>query len=124
MGDFDEDDVERDDDGKFAPSGGSTGDAKEKPHPAREAGRKAGKGLLDAAERFKDKAGDAREGAVNAADALIRGDPLDAAKEAGRVAFGGEGGDGTKKHEASAREAGRRHGEAMAEENEDDEGDR
>jgi hypothetical protein len=94
-------DIERDSDGKFAGSGGGSAS---KPHPARAAGRSAGKELgkaiLAGASRFKEGVHGAGEKSTAAADALIRGDldPLDAL-EAGRLAFSGESGGGKESKE-------------------------
>lgn len=122
MADFEEDEHPRDPGGKFSGSGSS---AKGEAHPAREAGRQhgieIGKLLLEAADKFKEKMGERGEQATKLAETLIDG-PISAenAFEAGRAAFatagiGGEGGEGEH-----PREAGRRHGEEMNEENEEE----
>jgi len=108
MPDFNEDDVERDELGRFGSGGGSSTTSTKKPDRntvAREAGGAAGKGfakaLLAGAGRFEEGVKGAGEGATAAADEVIHGslDPRDAF-EAGRMAFSTAGGEGGKKHES------------------------
>lgn len=118
MPDFSEGDVERASDGKFSSGDGAGSKEQTKTNPAHEAGRSHGLALLAAAKAFEK--GVARKGdEANAlAEEVIHGDldPLAAGKAAFAMAGIGDEGRGGE----SARDAGRRHGESMGREDEDD----